>query len=91
MVFFILLMYFYCQDLKVYLLTNLGRVLVWEEKSGSQFCSCVFSLNREMLVADIAVSRSQILLLSKDGVGYEGTNNSPKRFQRLCSTVDLFF
>ncbi len=62
------------QDLRLFVLTNLGKVLVWAENSGSsQLMSCVFSLNREILMSDIAVSKSHIMLLSKEGIGYEAS------------------
>ncbi len=44
------------QDLRVYVLTNLGKLLIWEENRASQLFSCVFNLNREVLMADVAVS-----------------------------------
>ncbi len=75
------------QDLRVFVLTNLGRVLLWQENSGSQLFSCIFSLNREILMADLAVGKSQLLLLSKDGVGYEGMLTNRKRNERKTSNV----
>ncbi len=63
------------RSLKIFVLTNLGHVLVWEQSRGShQLVRCLFTLNRELLVRDISVNKSSVLLVSKEGLCYEGTH-----------------
>jgi hypothetical protein len=69
------------QDLKVFVLTKVGTISVWEEKrGGAQLFNCIFNFNREISVADIAVcGRSGgMLLISKDGIGFDGIHHSNK-------------
>ena len=64
------------RDLKVFVLTKRGKIYVWEDTTPSVpgLVQCVFNLSRELLVQDIAVNRTNILIISKDGNGYEAVH-----------------
>ncbi len=73
------------QDLKVFVLNSIGKISVWEEeRSGSQLFSCVFNINRELSIADMAVSGKggSLMLVTKDGLAFEGTHISKKSSQK---------
>ena len=94
--------------LKVFVLTNLGKVYVWEENRESKdLILCLFNVSQEILMADIgkgenglgssrhedslnednlvfwslflnsvsALNRQNLLLVSKDGLAFEGIHS----------------
>ena len=62
-------------DVKIFALTKCGKIFVWEDaSSGAGLVNCVFNLSRELLVQDIAVNRSNLLIISKDGNGFEAVH-----------------
>ena len=82
------------RDLKVFVLTKMGKIYVWEDTSPSVpgLVQCVFNLSRELLVQDIAANRTNILIISKDGNGYEAihvsrTKNSVTSNQKQSSQL----
>ena len=68
------------KNLKIFALTKSGKIYVWEEGSSSTpgLIQCVFNLNRQLLVHDFAINRSNIMIVSKDGNGYEAVHVSRK-------------
>ena len=59
------------QDLKIFVLNNIGRISVWHEKSPS-LTQCLFNVSRELWIVEMASHRNGLLLLSKEGSAYEG-------------------
>ena len=66
------------KSLKVFVLTKSGKIYVWEEGSKPGLIQCVFNLNRELLVRDFAINRANIMIISKDGNGYEAVHVNRK-------------
>ena len=50
--------------------------------------ACVFNLNRELLLSDMAANRHGLLLITKDGVGYEGTHHCKKDKRKSKYTLE---
>ena len=82
-------------ELKIFVLTKSGKVYIWEGNSitgknssnGTGLIPCTFNLNRQLLVKDIAVNKSNVLLISSDGNGYEAVHvskykNSPCKTEK---------
>ncbi|XP_066994710.2 inhibitor of Bruton tyrosine kinase [Anabrus simplex] len=59
------------EQLKVAVLTSTGKLLLWQE-STQQLTRCLFNLNRPLMVTDVAINRSQLLLVTQDGEAFEG-------------------
>lgn len=66
------------EDLKVFLLYKTGKLAVWDESRGSQMFQCVFNVNIQLNISDIAVSRNSLVFLTKEGLAYEG-QHVPKK------------
>ena len=58
-------------DLKIFVLNAIGRISVWQEKSGS-LIQCLFSVSRELWIKDIAVFRNGLFMISREGTAYNG-------------------
>jgi hypothetical protein len=63
------------QDLKIFVLNNIGKISVWQEKSPT-LTLCVFNVSRELWITDLAVHRGGLLLISMEGSAYEGIHQS---------------
>ena len=74
-------------DLKIFVLTKGGKIYIWEDASGG-LLQCVFSLSREILMADLAVNKSNILLISKDGHGFEAVHVSRTKRSKSSNSCD---
>ena len=57
-------------NLQIFILTKTGFVFVWDE-TRTGFVQCVYTVNRQLLISDIAVSKTNILLLTQEGCAYE--------------------
>ena len=60
--------------LTVFLLTTHGRISVWGENRENSFIPCLFSLSRELIVADISVHKAGLLVVGKGGEAWTGTH-----------------
>lgn len=56
---------------KVLILTAVGNVLYWKPGEGN-FIRCIYSLNRSLVIKDIALNRSELLLVTDDGETFRG-------------------
>jgi len=60
--------------LTVFLLSTHGRISVWGENRENSFIPCLFSLSRELIVADISVHKAGLLVVGKGGEAWTGTH-----------------
>ena len=60
--------------LTVFLLSTTGRISVWVENRENSFIPCLFSLSRELIVADISVHKAGLLVVGKGGEAWTGTH-----------------
>ena len=60
--------------LTVFLLSEHGRISVWGENRENSFIPCLFSLSRELIVADISVHKAGLLVVGKHGEAWTGTH-----------------
>lgn len=65
-------------ELKVAVLLHSGDVFLWQE-SDQQFCRCVYSINRVIIVKHIFFNRNELLLVSEYGEGFKGFIKPRKR------------
>lgn len=55
-------------NLRVFLLSKIGKITVWEEKKENSFIPCILSLSRSPpLLTDMALFRDGLLLVSQEG------------------------
>ena len=73
------------KSLKVFVLTKSGKIYIWEEGSKPGLIQCVFNLNRQLLVQDIAINRTNLMIVSKDGNGYEAIHVNRKNSSGLSN------
>ena len=64
--------------LTVFLLSAHGKISVWEEQRENSFIPCLFSLSREVIVADVALHRGGLLIVSRDGEAWTGSHQQGK-------------
>ncbi|KAJ8928173.1 hypothetical protein NQ314_019235 [Rhamnusium bicolor] len=58
-------------ELKVAVLTNTGNLLLWQE-SDPQLCRCIFSINRAIVIKQVAINSNEILLVTNYGEAFKG-------------------
>ena len=63
------------QDLKVFVLNSIGKISVWQEKSPNMTL-CLFNLPREIWIKDMAIHRTGLLLVSREGTAFVGTHHT---------------
>ena len=74
--------------LTVFLLTGHGKVSVWGEARENSFLPCLFSLSREVVVADLALHRGGLLVVSRGGEAWTGVHQQGRATAR-APTADL--
>lgn len=47
---------------------------------------CTFNLNRELIITDIGVNKSNLIMISKDGIGYEGIHSATSSNSNKAAT-----
>jgi len=66
-------------NLKVFLLSKIGKISVWEETRANSFIPCLITLSRQVIVTDIALHKTGLVLVGRDGVAWMGTHQRANR------------
>uniref|UniRef100_T1J4N7 BTB domain-containing protein n=1 Tax=Strigamia maritima TaxID=126957 RepID=T1J4N7_STRMM len=71
-------------ELKIFILTKAGTIVLWEETSG-QFTRCLVSAKSQPVISTFWPSKSCFVVLTNDGQGYLGSMKS--RVRKISSSV----
>ncbi|KAJ8924361.1 hypothetical protein NQ315_007157 [Exocentrus adspersus] len=74
-------------ELKVVALTNTGNLLLWQQ-SDPQLCRCIFSINRAIVVKQVAVNINEVLLVTDYGEAFRGHISQRKKRQSNSHIVE---
>ena len=65
--------------LQIFVLSKKGMVYVWDEtRSGSGLVQCVYTVSRELIITDMAVSKTNLLLVTDEGLCFEAIHRPRK-------------
>ena len=67
----------------------LGRISVWQEKSPN-VVQCFFNIPRELWISDMAIHRTGLLLISREGFAFHATHQTRSALNnQISSEQDL--